>query len=152
MLEVRDLAKNYGSAPALAGVSFTVAGGEMFGLLGQPAEIVDAPLLATSPEGVPVLMEHTSINPNAEPHVGRARNAIVGDALYDPFAFYLGRRFAPVMTTRSTASMNTSWPTPTTAMCTCCSRPMGWLQPPRPPTRSGASSRDRKSTRLNSSH
>jgi arginyl-tRNA synthetase len=28
-----------------------------------------------------VLLEHTSINPNAEPHVGRARNAIIGDAL-----------------------------------------------------------------------
>lgn len=28
-----------------------------------------------------VLLEHTSINPNAEPHVGRARNAVLGDAL-----------------------------------------------------------------------
>ncbi len=27
------------------------------------------------------LIEHTSINPNASPHVGRARNAIIGDAL-----------------------------------------------------------------------
>ncbi len=27
------------------------------------------------------LIEHTSINPNASPHVGRARNAIIGDSL-----------------------------------------------------------------------
>jgi ABC-2 type transport system ATP-binding protein len=34
MLEVRDLRKNYGATPALAGVSFQVQPGEMFGLLG----------------------------------------------------------------------------------------------------------------------
>ena len=28
-----------------------------------------------------ILIEHTSINPNASPHVGRARNAIIGDSL-----------------------------------------------------------------------
>ncbi len=28
-----------------------------------------------------ILIEHTSINPNAPPHVGRARNALIGDAL-----------------------------------------------------------------------
>ena len=28
-----------------------------------------------------VIIEHTSINPNASPHVGRARNAILGDSL-----------------------------------------------------------------------
>src|SRR3989344_3156155 len=28
-----------------------------------------------------LLIEHTSINPNAAPHVGRARNAIIGDSL-----------------------------------------------------------------------
>jgi arginyl-tRNA synthetase len=28
-----------------------------------------------------VLLEHTSINPNASPHVGRARNAMIGDSL-----------------------------------------------------------------------
>jgi arginyl-tRNA synthetase len=27
------------------------------------------------------LVEHTSINPNAEPHVGRARNAVIGDSI-----------------------------------------------------------------------
>ncbi len=34
MLEVRDLRKSYGSTPAVAGVSFRVEAGEMFGLLG----------------------------------------------------------------------------------------------------------------------
>ena len=34
MLEVRDLRKNYGATQALAGISFTVQTGEMFGLLG----------------------------------------------------------------------------------------------------------------------
>jgi ABC-2 type transport system ATP-binding protein len=34
MLEVRNLTKNYGSEPALAGLSFQVGKGEMFGLLG----------------------------------------------------------------------------------------------------------------------
>ena len=28
-----------------------------------------------------ILVEHTSINPNASPHVGRARNALIGDAI-----------------------------------------------------------------------
>ena len=28
-----------------------------------------------------ILLEHTSINPNASPHVGRARNALIGDAI-----------------------------------------------------------------------
>lgn len=31
--------------------------------------------------GQKVLIEHTSINPNASPHVGRARNALIGDAI-----------------------------------------------------------------------
>ncbi len=31
--------------------------------------------------GQKVLIEHTSINPNASPHVGRARNAMIGDSL-----------------------------------------------------------------------
>lgn len=34
-----------------------------------------------------VLIEHTSINPNASPHVGRARNAIIGDSLVRIFRF-----------------------------------------------------------------
>lgn len=31
--------------------------------------------------GKKALIEHTSINPNASPHVGRARNALIGDAI-----------------------------------------------------------------------
>lgn len=31
--------------------------------------------------GKKALVEHTSINPNASPHVGRARNALIGDAI-----------------------------------------------------------------------
>lgn len=33
------------------------------------------------PAGTKVVLEHTSINPNASPHVGRARNAMLGDCL-----------------------------------------------------------------------
>ncbi len=32
-------------------------------------------------KGLKTLVEHSSINPNAEPHVGRARNALIGDAV-----------------------------------------------------------------------
>jgi arginyl-tRNA synthetase len=32
-------------------------------------------------KGKKALIEHTSINPNASPHVGRSRNAIIGDAV-----------------------------------------------------------------------
>lgn len=32
-------------------------------------------------KGKKALIEHTSINPNAEPHVGRARNALIGDSI-----------------------------------------------------------------------
>lgn len=32
-------------------------------------------------KGLKTLVEHSSINPNAEPHVGRARNALIGDAI-----------------------------------------------------------------------
>ncbi|MBU2638513.1 MAG: arginine--tRNA ligase [Nanoarchaeota archaeon] len=32
-------------------------------------------------KGKKALIEHTSINPNASPHVGRARNALIGDAI-----------------------------------------------------------------------
>ena len=34
-----------------------------------------------SGKGLKVLIEHTSINPNASPHVGRGRNAMIGDSL-----------------------------------------------------------------------
>ncbi len=29
-----------------------------------------------------ILLEHTSVNPNASPHVGRTRNSIIGDSIY----------------------------------------------------------------------
>jgi len=32
-------------------------------------------------KGKKIILEHTSINPNASPHVGRARNAFIGDSL-----------------------------------------------------------------------
>lgn len=32
-------------------------------------------------KGKSILVEHTSINPNASPHVGRARNALIGDSI-----------------------------------------------------------------------
>ena len=41
----------------------------------------------SSGTGKTVLIEHTSINPNASPHVGRARNAMYGDCLSRLFAF-----------------------------------------------------------------
>jgi arginyl-tRNA synthetase len=34
-----------------------------------------------SGRGLKALVEHTSINPNASPHVGRARNAMIGDSV-----------------------------------------------------------------------
>lgn len=37
--------------------------------------------------GDPLLIEHTSINPNASPHIGRARNSIIGDFLTRLFRF-----------------------------------------------------------------
>jgi arginyl-tRNA synthetase len=38
-------------------------------------------------KGKEILIEHTSINPNAAPHVGRARNALIGDTLVHIFRF-----------------------------------------------------------------
>ncbi len=38
-------------------------------------------------KGQKALLEHTSINPNASPHVGRARNAMIGDSLARLFRF-----------------------------------------------------------------
>lgn len=34
-----------------------------------------------------LLIEHTSINPNAEPHIGRCRNSLIGDFLSNLYAF-----------------------------------------------------------------
>lgn len=38
-------------------------------------------------QGKTVLIEHTSINPNASPHIGRARNALIADSLVRIFRF-----------------------------------------------------------------
>ena len=38
-------------------------------------------------KGSKILIEHTSINPNASPHVGRSRNAIIGNALVNLYKF-----------------------------------------------------------------
>ncbi len=38
-------------------------------------------------KGSKILIEHTSINPNASPHVGRSRNAIIGNALVNLHRF-----------------------------------------------------------------
>jgi arginyl-tRNA synthetase len=35
----------------------------------------------SSKKGEKILVEHTSVNPNASPHVGRARNSIIGDSI-----------------------------------------------------------------------
>lgn len=37
--------------------------------------------------GKTILIEHTSINPNASPHIGRARNALIADSLVRVFRF-----------------------------------------------------------------
>lgn len=34
-----------------------------------------------------LLIEHTSINPNAEPHIGRCRNSLIGDFMSNLYAF-----------------------------------------------------------------
>ncbi|MFC1607367.1 arginine--tRNA ligase [Candidatus Latescibacterota bacterium] len=38
-------------------------------------------------KGKRVLLEHTSINPNASPHIGRSRNGLIGDVLARLFRF-----------------------------------------------------------------
>lgn len=37
--------------------------------------------------GESLLIEHTSINPNAEPHIGRCRNSLIGDFMSNLYAF-----------------------------------------------------------------
>lgn len=37
--------------------------------------------------GEALLIEHTSINPNAEPHIGRCRNSLIGDFMSNLYAF-----------------------------------------------------------------
>lgn len=51
------------------------------------ADVLAGEATAAAATGSRVLIEHTSINPNASPHVGRARNAIIGDTLARMFRF-----------------------------------------------------------------
>jgi len=44
-------------------------------------ESIDKKYGGFSVKGKKALVEHTSINPNASPHVGRVRNAIIGDSI-----------------------------------------------------------------------
>ena len=39
-------------------------------------------------KGKTVIIEHTSVNPNASPHLGRARNAMIGDAIVRLFKYF----------------------------------------------------------------
>ena len=58
-------------------------------LLKQFYDIVINGLLVNFSEykGKKILIEHTSINPNASPHIGRGRNALIGDATVRLFRF-----------------------------------------------------------------
>ena len=58
-------------------------------LLKQFYDIASNDLLVNFPEyeGKKILIEHTSVNPNASPHIGRARNALIGDATVRLFRF-----------------------------------------------------------------
>src|SRR3989344_2704220 len=40
-----------------------------------------APEFGSARENKKILVEHTSVNPNASPHVGRTRNSIIGDSI-----------------------------------------------------------------------
>ena len=42
-------------------------------------------------QGEKILLEHTSVNPNASPHIGNTRNSIIGDSIYRILSF-LGNR------------------------------------------------------------
>lgn len=53
------------------------------------AALREGPKFGSNGQGIghAMLIEHTSINPNASPHVGRARNAMIGDSLVRLFRF-----------------------------------------------------------------
>lgn len=51
------------------------------------ADVQAGDATAMKPNGSRVLIEHTSINPNASPHVGRGRNAIIGDTIARLYRF-----------------------------------------------------------------
>jgi len=38
-------------------------------------------------QGEKIILEHTSVNPNASPHLGRTRNSIIGDSIYRTLTF-----------------------------------------------------------------
>lgn len=51
------------------------------------ADVMAGRATAMPQTGARVLIEHTSINPNASPHVGRGRNAIIGDTIARLYRF-----------------------------------------------------------------
>jgi len=51
------------------------------------ADVMAGDATAMPANGARVLIEHTSINPNASPHVGRGRNAIIGDTIARLYRF-----------------------------------------------------------------
>ncbi len=50
-------------------------------------DVLNGAATALPATGARVLIEHTSINPNASPHVGRGRNAIIGDTIARMYRF-----------------------------------------------------------------
>jgi len=56
-------------------------------IIGEAIEKGDAYGSDGSGRGRHVLLEHTSINPNASPHIGRARNGLIGDTVARLFRF-----------------------------------------------------------------
>lgn len=85
-------------APHVAGVSgvaSAVAAGPYVNVSFAPdvfarhfvGEVLSGNATAMPAGGAKVLIEHTSINPNASPHVGRGRNAIIGDTIARMYRF-----------------------------------------------------------------
>jgi arginyl-tRNA synthetase len=79
------------SLPDIPGVSRRFAVGAYLNVEADPAWLAERTLStitargvrygATDATGVPVCVEHTSANPNAPFHIGRVRNALIGDTL-----------------------------------------------------------------------
>jgi len=86
-----QIAKELAKSLKIKGVSKIEAKGPYLNFFvekGSRAEQVVAKILqekdygsTRAGKGKHALIEHTSINPNASPHVGRARNAIIGDSV-----------------------------------------------------------------------
>ncbi|MDD5182069.1 MAG: arginine--tRNA ligase [Candidatus Nanoarchaeia archaeon] len=76
-------------------ISKVVATGPYVNFYINNAKIIETTVMAAlkkdfgagKPKGR-ALVEHTSINPNASPHVGRARNALLGDSIVRILKFY----------------------------------------------------------------